>query len=142
MATNVVELQQMGSEKLEEMLEDAQEEMFNLRFRKASGQLENYTRIREVRRDMARYKTILNLREQAVGVAAGQSDIASALSNVEWRGSANYDYTKEGWAVTFQDDSGKDLASALVNLNAKKVTGRRNRGLVEARNPIISYEIG
>jgi large subunit ribosomal protein L29 len=35
-------------------------EAFNLRFRKASGQLENTARVREVRRDIARIKTLLN----------------------------------------------------------------------------------
>jgi large subunit ribosomal protein L29 len=34
-------------------------EQFNLRFRKASGQLENTARVREVRRDIARIKTVL-----------------------------------------------------------------------------------
>ena len=35
-------------------------EAFNLRFRKASGQLENTARVRQVRRDIARIKTMLN----------------------------------------------------------------------------------
>ena len=141
MPTNVVELQQMGTEKLEEMLEDAREEMFNLRFQKASGKLENFTRIKEVRRDIARYDTILNLREKAVEVASGKAEIANALADVQWSGESTYDYTREGWAVTFSDDGGKELATALVNLNTKQVKGRRNRD-VAGRNPVISYEIG
>ena len=40
-------------------------EVFNLRFQKASGQLENTTRSRQVRRDMARIKTILAERARA-----------------------------------------------------------------------------
>lgn len=40
-------------------------EQFNLRFQKASGQLENTVRMRQVRRDIARIKTILNMRDEA-----------------------------------------------------------------------------
>jgi large subunit ribosomal protein L29 len=40
-------------------------ERFNLRFQKASGQLENTTRVRQVRRDIARIKTILAERARA-----------------------------------------------------------------------------
>jgi len=40
-------------------------EQFNMRFRKASGQLENTARVREVRRDIARIKTILGQRAGA-----------------------------------------------------------------------------
>jgi large subunit ribosomal protein L29 len=41
---------------------DLRKEQFNLRFRKASGQLENTARVRQVRRDVARIKTILGQR--------------------------------------------------------------------------------
>ncbi|WP_159718079.1 50S ribosomal protein L29 [Geminicoccus flavidas] len=44
-------------------------EQFNLRFQKATGQLEGTARIREVRRDIARVKTVL--REQAVSAKTG-----------------------------------------------------------------------
>jgi large subunit ribosomal protein L29 len=40
-------------------------EAFNLRFQRASGQLENTARVRQVRRDMARIKTILGERQRA-----------------------------------------------------------------------------
>ena len=42
-----------------------QKEAFNLRFQKASGQLENTARVRQVRRDIARIKTILHERTRA-----------------------------------------------------------------------------
>lgn len=45
---------------LNDLLLDSKKELFNLRFQKASGQLENTARIREVRRDIARVKTMLN----------------------------------------------------------------------------------
>jgi large subunit ribosomal protein L29 len=43
-------------------LERLSKERFNLRFQKASGQLENTARVRQVRRDIARIKTILGQR--------------------------------------------------------------------------------
>jgi large subunit ribosomal protein L29 len=42
-------------------------EVFNLRFQRASGQLENTARVRQVRRDIARIKTILGQRSRKVG---------------------------------------------------------------------------
>jgi len=46
-------------------LDSLKEELFNLRFQNATGQLENPLRIREVKRDYARIKTILRERELA-----------------------------------------------------------------------------
>jgi large subunit ribosomal protein L29 len=52
-------------DELKEALLDLKKEQFNLRFQKASGQLENTARVREVRRDIARVKTILGQRRGA-----------------------------------------------------------------------------
>ncbi|MGH6897877.1 MAG: 50S ribosomal protein L29 [Geminicoccaceae bacterium] len=46
-------------DQLREQLLELKKEQFNLRFQKATGQLENTARVREVRRDIARIKTIL-----------------------------------------------------------------------------------
>ena len=46
-------------DELKNELEQLAKERFNLRFQKASGQLENTTRVRQVRRDIARIKTVL-----------------------------------------------------------------------------------
>jgi len=55
-------------DELAEQLETLGKEIFNLRFQRASGQLENTTRVRQVRRDIARIKTILGERgRQAAG---------------------------------------------------------------------------
>ncbi|MEO1328246.1 MAG: 50S ribosomal protein L29 [Pseudomonadota bacterium] len=49
-------------------------EQFNLRFRDASGELENPARVRDVRRDVARVKTVLNEKARAAaGESAGES---------------------------------------------------------------------
>jgi large subunit ribosomal protein L29 len=52
-------------DELKASLEQLAKERFNLRFQKASGQLENTTRSRQVRRDIARIKTILAERARA-----------------------------------------------------------------------------
>ena len=50
-------------DQLGDLLIDLRKEAFNLRFQKASGQLENTARMREVRRDIARIKTALTERQ-------------------------------------------------------------------------------
>ena len=51
-------------DELNDELNGLAKEAFNLRFQKASGQLENTARVRAVRRDMARVKTVLNQKAQ------------------------------------------------------------------------------
>ena len=48
------------SDELNDQLNDLSKESFNLRFQAASGQLENTARVRQVRRNLAQIKTILN----------------------------------------------------------------------------------
>ena len=50
------------TDELNAELEQLTKEVFNLRFQKAGGQLENTSRVRQVRRDIARIKTILGER--------------------------------------------------------------------------------
>jgi large subunit ribosomal protein L29 len=54
------DLVEFGDEELEQRLKASREELFNLRFQHATGQLENTGRLREVRRDIARLLTIQN----------------------------------------------------------------------------------
>ena len=54
-----VELKGRTGDQLAEQLLQLKKEQFNLRFQRATGQLENTARVREVRRDIARIKTIL-----------------------------------------------------------------------------------
>lgn len=58
------ELRQMGDEELGGKLDDFKKEMFNLRFQAASHQSQNPKRTREIRRTIARIKTIQNERER------------------------------------------------------------------------------
>ena len=59
------EVRQKTDDDLSDQLGDLQKEAFNLRFQQASGQLENTTRVREVRRDIARIKPVLHERSSA-----------------------------------------------------------------------------
>jgi len=59
----VKELRELTDEELEKKLIDLKDELFRLRFQLATGQLENPMRIREVRRNFARAKTIARERE-------------------------------------------------------------------------------
>ena len=55
----VGELRAKSADELKDSLLSLRKEAFNLRFQKASGQLENTARVRQVRRDIARIKTLL-----------------------------------------------------------------------------------
>ena len=59
------ELRDLSDEELRGKLRELQEELFNLRFQLATGQIENVGRIRTVRRDIARLKTIQQQRALA-----------------------------------------------------------------------------
>jgi large subunit ribosomal protein L29 len=61
------ELRGRTGDQLREQLLDLKKEQFNLRFQKASGQLENTARVRQVRRDIARIKTLLAGAEAKAG---------------------------------------------------------------------------
>ncbi|SDZ18039.1 MULTISPECIES: 50S ribosomal protein L29 [Tindallia] len=56
-------LRDMSSAELNQKMVDAKSELFNLRFQLATGQLDNPLRIRHVKKDIARVKTILRQRE-------------------------------------------------------------------------------
>ena len=59
----------MTPDQLKDELLRLKKEQFNLRFQKATGQLENTTRVRQVRRDIARLKTISHAKSAAAGAA-------------------------------------------------------------------------
>ncbi len=59
------ELRALTNAELASKLDDAYQELFNLRFQKVAGQLTNTARVKEVRRDIARIKTILRERQLA-----------------------------------------------------------------------------
>lgn len=64
------ELREQNAEDLTSRLEELEEESFNLRFQHTLGQLSNPIRLRDVRRDIARVRTLMNENEAAPTVAA------------------------------------------------------------------------
>lgn len=58
------EIRELSNKELDKRMKELKEELFNLRFQLATGQLENVMRIQEVRRGIARVKTVL--RERAL----------------------------------------------------------------------------
>lgn len=61
------EIRQMSGNELDARLLELKTELFNLRFQLATGQLDNPLRIKSVRKDIARVKTILKERELGIG---------------------------------------------------------------------------
>jgi large subunit ribosomal protein L29 len=59
----------LGDAELFERLSERKEELFNLRFQRVTGQLDNYARIKQVKRDVARVMTELRSREIAAAEA-------------------------------------------------------------------------
>jgi large subunit ribosomal protein L29 len=145
----IVELREMSDEKLEELLENAREEMFNLRFRHASSRLDDISQLRRIRREIAQYETVLQMRALAIDTAVQQPEVAAALKGREWYGEARFDYHESAWKVEFLDEGNdKEIATAMVNLNQKKASGnrrsRKDRHQQEAgkqRSPVISIEV-
>jgi large subunit ribosomal protein L29 len=72
MSTTTDEMRELHDDELATRLREAKEELFNLRFQMATGQLDNNRRLRTVRHDMARIYTILRERELGLSVAPSE----------------------------------------------------------------------
>lgn len=70
---NTSEIRELTDEELVEALEVAREEKFNLRFQLATNQLDNTSRIKEVKRDIARILTVM--RERQLASSADAEDV-------------------------------------------------------------------
>jgi large subunit ribosomal protein L29 len=70
--TTATELRTLSASELAEKLAEAKEELFNLRFQAATGQLDSHGRLRSVRHDIARIYTVL--RERELGIIGGTAD--------------------------------------------------------------------
>jgi large subunit ribosomal protein L29 len=60
------EIRELSTDELNLRLDSLKEELFNLRFQVATGQLDNPMRVRQVRKDIARVKTVLRQRELGI----------------------------------------------------------------------------
>ena len=72
------ELRDLGDEELIQRVRESKEELFNLRFQMATGQLENNRRLRVVRRDIARIYTIMRERELGLTVSPDATEEGAA----------------------------------------------------------------
>jgi len=68
-ATQAAELRELTGEELVSKLRESKEELFNLRFQTATGQLDNNRRLRTVRHDIARIYTVMRERELGLATA-------------------------------------------------------------------------
>jgi large subunit ribosomal protein L29 len=70
------ELRNLDNDELTAKLRESKEELFNLRFQGATGQLENHGRLRAVRKDIARIYTIM--RERELGITPVEAEEGAA----------------------------------------------------------------
>ena len=138
---SILELQEISDKKLEEMLENNREEMFNLRFQKAATRLKDVARLRQVRREIAQLETVLHQRWLAAQAAAEEPEIAQALGDKEWKANARFSYEESAWLVDFVDDNDRQLATATVNLNQKRPKGRQERQQKEQPRLVSNYKV-
>jgi large subunit ribosomal protein L29 len=73
--TKVSELRELNDEELVVKLREAKEELFRLRFQSATGQLENNSRLKAVRKDIARVYTLMRERELGIDMVV-EPDVA------------------------------------------------------------------
>jgi large subunit ribosomal protein L29 len=85
MALKSKEIRDLPTDDLVQRLAETKEELFNLRFQNATGQLDNYSRLGDLRRDVARLRTLLRERE----IEAAERDVpADEADNGSRRGGA------------------------------------------------------
>ena len=74
------ELDELNDIDLEAKLREAKEELFNLRFQAATGQLESHGRLRTVKKDIARIYTVVRERELGIRTVPGSEDKEEATA--------------------------------------------------------------
>jgi large subunit ribosomal protein L29 len=72
MPNKTAEWRNMDTEELESRLDETRRELFNLRFQLVTGQLDNNSRVGQMRRQVARIETLLREREIEAAEAAGE----------------------------------------------------------------------
>src|SRR5690606_10536107 len=73
---NVDALRELSSDDLAERLDEVKEEFFNLRFQNATGQLENFAQIKQVKREIARINTLVHERELGIEIEPKPQKVA------------------------------------------------------------------
>ena len=73
------ELRNMDDDELERRLAESKQELFNLRFQHVTGQLDNYARLSQLKKDVARIHTVL--REREIQAAESQETAAASAGS-------------------------------------------------------------
>jgi large subunit ribosomal protein L29 len=120
--TRVTELRELPDEQLIERLESHKEELFNLRFQLATGQLDNPMRIKDVRHDVSRILTVLRERqpEQEVEEELARAD-AEALAESRQAQAAG---KKKGEPLDVMLEPGEEVEESE---GSERETGKRIR---------------
>ncbi len=120
----MAELRELPDEQLIERLESHKEELFNLRFQLATGQLDNPMRIKDVRHDVSRILTVLRERqpEQEVEEELARAD-AEALAQSRQAQAAG---TKKGEPLDVMLEPGAEVAEADAEPEEQQA-GKRTR---------------
>ena len=79
--TTALELRGASDEELLTRLREAKQELFNLRFQVATGQLDNNKRLQTVRRDIARIYTVMRERELGIIYEVAEEEVAAAATS-------------------------------------------------------------
>jgi large subunit ribosomal protein L29 len=74
--TSTIDLRGLANDELVSKLREAKEELFNLRFQAATGQLESHGRLRAVRKEIARLYTVMRERELGITPVEGNEGAA------------------------------------------------------------------
>jgi large subunit ribosomal protein L29 len=120
--TRVTELRELPDDQLIERLESHKEELFNLRFQLATGQLDNPMRIKDVRHDVSRILTVLRERqpEQEVEEELARAD-AEALAESRQAQAAG---KKKGEPLDVMLEPGEEVEESE---GSERETGKRIR---------------
>jgi large subunit ribosomal protein L29 len=138
---NIVELREKSMTELLDMLEGAREELFNLRFQKAAGSLQDTGRMKVVQREIAQLHEVIGKREWAIKEAAQDGRTTAVLANKKWQASASYVYETGVWQVAFTDEDGQALANVNVDLNKKRRRTRRQRANIPPVQKVVKVEV-
>jgi len=120
--TRVAELRELPDDQLIERLESHKEELFNLRFQLATGQLDNPMRIKDVRHDVSRILTVLRERqpEQAVEEELARADVEALAESRQAQAAGR----KKGEPLDVVLGPGEELREAE---GSEQETGKRTR---------------
>jgi large subunit ribosomal protein L29 len=118
--TRVAELRELPDEQLIERLESHKEELFNLRFQLATGQLDNPMRIKDVRHDVARILTVLRQRhlEAEIEEELSRADAEALAESREAQATGK----KKGEPLDVMLEPGEEVSE-----ESEKESGKRSR---------------